>query len=64
MGQVCEHQFFYLDPIFELISTPTFESRLALSQLPESVFVLLDPKSIISQTHTSLLDKDIEQNDS
>ena len=64
MGQVCEHQFFGLDPIFEPILTPTFESRLDLHQLFESVFVLLEPKSIITQTHTSLLDKDVEQNDS
>ena len=31
MGKVYEHQFFGLDPIFEPISTPTFESRLRLS---------------------------------
>jgi len=31
MGKVCEHQFFGLDPIFEPISTPYFESRLDLS---------------------------------
>ena len=37
MGKVCEHQFFGLDPIFEPISTLTFEFRLDMSQIPESV---------------------------
>ena len=64
MGQVCEHQIFGLDPIFEPILTPTFEFRLDLSQLSESVFVPLKPKSVIPQTHTSVLDKGVEQNDS
>ena len=64
MRQVCKHQFVSLDPIFEPILTPTLESRLDLSQLFETVFVPLEPKSIISQTHTSLLDKGVEQNDS
>ena len=65
---VCEHQFFGLDLIFEPISTPLFESRLDLSQIPESISVFVpDPfesKSLIFQNHTSLLDKDVEENDS
>ena len=60
MGTVCEHQFFSLDSIFEPILTPTFESRLDLSQISESVSVFVPvpfkSKSIISQNHTSLLD--------
>ena len=67
MGKVCEHQFFGLDPIFESILTPLFESRLDLSQIPESVLVFVtvpfEFKSIISQNYTSLLDKDVKQND-
>ena len=67
MGRVCEHQFFSLDPIFEPISTPPFESRLDLSEILESVSVfvpiLFESKSFISQNHTSLLDKDVEEND-
>ena len=55
-------------PFFEPISTPPFQSRLDLSQIPESVsvFVLVpfESKSIISQIHTSLLDNDVEENDS
>ena len=68
MGKVCEHQFFSLDPIFELILTLIVDSRLDLSQLPESVSVFIpDPfesKSIIFQNHTSLLDKNVKENDS
>ena len=68
MGKVCEHQFFSLDPIFEPILIPPFESRLDLSQIPESVSVFVpvsfESKSIIFQNHTSLLDKDVEENDS
>ena len=68
MGKVCEHQFFGLDPIFELILTLIVESRLDLSQIFESVSVfvpiLFESKLIISQNHTSLLDKDVEENDS
>ena len=64
---MCEHQFFSLDPIFEPISTLTFESRLDMSQIPESVSIFVHipfkSKSIISQNHTSLLDKDVEEND-
>ena len=37
LGKVCEHQFFGLDPIFEPISTLIVDSRLDLSQIPESV---------------------------
>ena len=64
MGKVCELQFFGSDPIFEPITTPTFESRLDLSHIPESVLVSIpfEPKSIIFHIHTSLLDKDAEQN--
>ena len=68
MGKVCEHQFFSLDPIFEPILTPPFESRLDLSQIPESVSVFtpipFESKSIISQNQTSLLDKNVEEHDS
>ena len=68
MGIVCELQFFDLDPIFKSISTPTFESRLDLSQILKSVSVFIripfESKSIFFQNHTSLLDKDVEQNDS
>ena len=68
MGKVCEHQFFGLDPILEPISTPLFESRLDLSQIPESVSIVIPIpfvfKSIIFQNHTSLLDKDVGENDS
>ena len=68
MEKVCEHQFFNLDPIFEPILTLIVESRLDLSQIPESVNVFVpvsfESKSIISQNHTSLLDKDVEENDS
>ena len=39
MGKVCEYQFFGLDPIFEPISTLIIDSRLDLSQTPESVSV-------------------------
>ena len=39
MGKVCEHQFFGLDPIFEIISTLIVDSRIDLSQFPESVSV-------------------------
>ena len=67
MGKVCEHQFFDLDPIFESISTLIIDSRLDLSQISESVSiftpVLFESKSIISQNHTSLLDKNVEEND-
>ena len=66
MGKVCEHQFFGLDPIFEPISTPSFESQLDLSQIPESVSVFVpipfESTSIISQNHISLLDKNVEEN--
>ena len=66
MEKVCEHQFFDLDPIFELILTLTFESRLDLSHIPESVLVSdpFEPKSIIFYNHTSLLDKGVDRNDS
>ena len=68
MGKVCEHQFFDLDRIFEPISTPNFESRLDLGQIPESVLIFVpfpfESESIISQNHTSLFDKDVEENDS
>ena len=68
MGKVCEHQFFDLDPIFEPISTLIVDSRLDLSQIPESVSVFVpvpfESKSIISQNHTLLLDKNVEENDS
>jgi len=59
---------FWFGPHFKPILTPPVESRLDLSQIPESVsvFVLVPfkPKSSISQNHTSLLDKNVEQNDS
>ena len=68
MRKLCEHQFFGLDPIFEQDSTPPFESRLDLSQIPESVSIFtlvpFESKSIIFQNHTSLLDKNVEENDS
>ena len=68
MGKVCEYQFFKLDHVFEPISTLIVDSRLDLSQIFESVSVFVpDPfesKFIISQNHTSLLDKDVEKNDS
>ena len=65
MGKVCELQFFGSDPIFEPITTPTFESRLDLSHIPESVLVHgpFKLKSIILHNYTSLLDKGVEQND-
>ena len=47
---------------------PSFESRLDLSQILESVSVFVpipfESKSIISQNHTSFLDKNVEENDS
>ena len=65
---MCEHQFFGLDPIFEPILTLIVDSRLDLSQIPESISVFIpvpfESKSIISQNHTSLLDKNVEENDS
>ena len=65
MGKVCEHQFFGLDHVFEPISTLIVDSRLDLSQLPESVSVFVsipfESKSIISQNHTSLLEKNVEE---
>ena len=68
MEKVCEHQFFGLDPIFEPISTLIVDSRLDLSQLPESVSVFLPipfkSKSIIFKNHTSLLDKNVDKSDS
>ena len=67
-GKECEHQFFGLDPIFESILTLIVDSRFDPSQIPESVSVFVpDPfesKSIISQNHTSLLGKDVEENNS
>ena len=52
LGEVYEHQFFGLDPIFEPISTLIVDSRLDLSQIFESVSVFIpvpfEPKSIIS----------------
>ena len=68
LGKMCEYQFFSLDPVFEPISTLIVDSRLDLSQIPESVSIFVpDPyesKSIIFQNHTSLLDKDVGENDS
>ena len=68
LGKVCEYHFFGLDPIFEPISTLIVDSRLDLSQISESVSIFIpvpfEFKSIISQNHTSLLDKDVEENDS
>jgi len=68
MGKMCEHQFFGLDPIFEPISTLIIDSRLDLSQIPESVSIFIpdsfESKSIIFQNHTSLLDKNVDENDS
>ena len=67
MGKVCEYQFFDLDPIFEPISTLIVDSRLDLSQILESVSVftsvLFESKSIIFQNHTSLLNKNVEENE-
>ena len=59
MKKVCEYQFFDLEPNFEPILTPTFESQFDLSQIFESVFVpiLFEPKSIIFHKHTSLMGK-------
>ena len=61
-------KFSGLDPIYELISTPPFESLLDPSQILESVSIFIpvsfESKSIISQNHTSLLVKDVEENDS
>jgi len=57
----------WFDPIFEPILTLIVDSRFDLSQILESVSVFVpdsfESKSIISQTHTSLLDKDVEEND-
>ena len=68
MGKVCEHQFFGLDPIFEPISTLIVDSRLDLSQFPESVPIFLPipfkSKSIIFKNHSSLLDKNIDKSNS
>ena len=68
LGKVCEYQFLGLDPIFEPISTLIVDSRLDLSQTPESVSIFtlvpLESKSLIFQNHTSLLDNDVEENDS
>ena len=68
MEKVCEHRFFGLDPIFEPILSLITDSRLDLSQLSESVSIFapvpFEFKSIISQKHTSLLDKNVEENDS
>ena len=65
---MCEHQFFGLDPIFELILTFIVDSRLDLSQITESVSIFtpvpFESKSIIFQNHPSLLDKTVEENDS
>ena len=67
MGKVYEHQFFGLDPIFEPISTLIVDSRLDLSQIPESISVFtpvpFEFKSIIFQKHTSLLNKNVEENE-
>ena len=68
MGTMCEHQFFGLDPVFEPILTLIVDSRLDLSQLPESVSIFLPipfkSKSIIFKNHTSLLDKNVDKSDS
>ena len=63
MGQVCEPQFFDLDPTFEPTLTP--ERLLDFHQFPKSVLVSIpyEPKSIIFHNHTQLLDKGVEQND-
>ena len=50
MGKVCEHQFFGLDPIFEPISTPTFESRLDLGT---SCKIELGTSCTQSKNHTT-----------
>ena len=68
LGKVCEYHFFGLDPVFEPILTLIINSQLDQSQISESMSVFVpDPfesKSIIFQNHTSLLDKDAEENDS
>jgi len=68
LGNVCDYQFFGLDPIFEPISTLIVDSRLDLRQLSESISVFIpvpfESKSIISQNHTSLLDKTVDETDS
>jgi len=54
--------FFYLDPIFEPISTP--EHLLDLNQIPKFVLVpeqlTLESKLTISPNHIQLLDKDMK----
>ena len=64
MGQVCEHQFFSLNPIFEPILTP--EPLHDLSQMPESVLVpvLPESKSIIPSFYTPFWDKGVDKIDS
>jgi len=68
LGNVCDYQFFGLNPIFEPISTLIVDSRLDLSQILELVSVFVpDPfefKSIIFQNHNSLLGKNVDENDS
>jgi len=68
LGKVCEYQFFCLDPVFEPILTLIVDSRLDLSQIPESASVFtpvpFESKSIIFKNHTSLLDKNVEENNS
>ena len=47
---------------------PPFECQLDLTQIPESIAVFIpvpfESKLIISQNHTSFLDKNVDENDS
>jgi len=63
MKTECEHQFSYLEPPLE--PNPTFESKIDLSHIPESILVpvhfTLEHKSIISPNHILLLDQGVER---
>ena len=67
MQKVCEHQFFGLDRILNQFWLSLLSLDLIWVKFSESVsvfvFVPFECKSIISQNNTSLLDKDVEEND-
>ena len=64
MGNECELQFYDLDQTYK--PTPTLESKLDLSFIPESESVpipfIVEPKSSIPQNH--ILDQGLDQYDS
>jgi len=66
MGKECKFQFFNLYSPFE--PNPTLEPKLDLSHILKSVLIhvpfILELQSSILLNHSSLLDQDIDHNDS